>query len=160
MSSYENLIGQMFGQLTVVNLSSSTEIATYWDCKCSCGNPFLGVKEEYLTEHKSVSCVKCKQKNYLDTFLSQAHELYGDKYSFVIPEDFKMGKAITIVCRDHGSFLKRPTYFLQHPGCKKCLAQKKAESSFEKFVEKANILHDGFMTTLCLKLTINQYLQR
>lgn len=144
MNFHENMIGQIFGELTIVNLSSSTEIATYWDCECSCGNPFLGVKEEYLIEHKSVSCVKCKQKNYLDSFLTQAQYLYGDKYSFIIPEDFKMGKDITIVCREHGPFLKRPTYFLQKPGCKKCLAQKKAKASFEKFVEKSNILHDGF----------------
>lgn len=144
MSHCANLVGKVFAQLTVVNLSSSTEFATYWDCKCSCGNPFLGVREEYLTENKSVSCTSCKQKNYRDSFLIQAQSLYGDKYSFVIPEDFRMGKEITVICKDHGQFLKKPACFLKHPGCKGCLSQKKAELSFKSFLEKASVLHDGF----------------
>lgn len=144
MSSQESLVGQIFGKLTVVKLHSNTGYGTYWDCLCSCGKPFLAVKEEYLVESKSTSCVECKQKDYCEDFLENANNLYGDKYSFILPEYFRMGSDITIVCREHGSYLKTPARFLHRPGCKGCLLEKNSKASFISFVEKSNIVHSNF----------------
>lgn len=145
MSSYEDLVGSVFGQLTVTNVSSSTVMARYWDCTCACSKPFLNVKEEYLLDGKSLSCMECKAQGYLDRFLKEASEMYGDKYTYSIPQDFRMGKDITIKCRDHGVFKKIPTYFLQGDlGCKSCLSERRALQSLQAFKEKASKLYEGF----------------
>lgn len=54
-----NLIGQKFGYLTVIeDAGQSNDYHTYWACKCICGN-IKRVLGTNLTRGKSVSCGKC-----------------------------------------------------------------------------------------------------
>lgn len=88
--------------------------------------------------------MQCKAQAYLDRFLKESYALYGNKYTYSIPEDFKMGKAIVINCRDHGLFKKIPCYFLKGDiGCKGCMMLRKANNSFETFKEKAEKLFNN-----------------
>jgi hypothetical protein len=55
--SNKNLVGEVFGRLTVINLSSKTNSrkARIWECLCSCGNEVF-VTTDCLTSGNTRSC--------------------------------------------------------------------------------------------------------
>lgn len=57
MSKLENLVGQVFGKLTVVERDTRKTSRPYWLCKCSCGNPQLkSVRGSHLKAGNIQSC--------------------------------------------------------------------------------------------------------
>lgn len=57
-----NLIGQKFGELTVIGLDDRQSRKTYWVCKCDCGNLKIARSDALLSgATKSCGCLKKKQ---------------------------------------------------------------------------------------------------
>ena len=60
MRKMQDLTGQKFGRLEVLNYIEKT----YWECKCDCGN-IKNVRAWHLTSGSTVSC-GCKRKEFED----------------------------------------------------------------------------------------------
>ena len=55
-NNFNNLIGDVFGRLTVIGLSErKSGRKSYWVCKCSCGN-YTEVRSDILLSHNTESC--------------------------------------------------------------------------------------------------------
>ena len=75
---------------------------------------------------RSYPCAKCgaakahpRVKSY-DDFLSEAHKLYGDKYSYSPSEYTTRKSVLTITCSSHGPFVKVAQKHLSGQGCPVC----------------------------------------
>jgi hypothetical protein len=114
------------------------------------GNKFDYSKVDYNGSHKKVSiicqehgeffqsptnhlsgngCPKCAWQNYrgkyrlttLETFLSQAKEIHGDKYDYSKVQWKNTSAKISIICPIHGEFTQIPQNHIRLKcGCRKC----------------------------------------
>ena len=66
MPKKENLIGQKYNRLTVINTAPSKNRRTYWECKCECGNICV-VRADQLKNGntKSCGCLNTEQRSAL-----------------------------------------------------------------------------------------------
>jgi hypothetical protein len=82
----ENLIGQVFGKLTVIEKDEEESIKrgkTYWKCRCECGN----IKTIYHTHLKSGEAISCgclhsKGENLIEEILKENDIQYVKEYYF------------------------------------------------------------------------------
>lgn len=74
----ENLLGQVFGRLTVI--SKKEGVGSYWNCLCECGTEHT-VKAQPLKEGKSKSC-GCLQKEH------------SAKTAYKIARDYRISKGL------------------------------------------------------------------
>lgn len=84
---YENLIGKVFGRLTVVNLVEKSKWNDrIWDCDCECGNKNIKVCGASLKAGLTQSCgCLMKEKRYIATKKYNKYDLtgeYGIGYTF------------------------------------------------------------------------------
>lgn len=64
MSKFENLVGQHFGYLTVIQLSTKPHKRTYWDCICKCGKSTTVAACDLKAGHTlSCGCKKFESHN-------------------------------------------------------------------------------------------------
>jgi len=64
-----------------------------------------------------------------------------DKYDLSFIEDSNVNEKIKVICRVHGEFYPRLDHFLNGSGCPYCSG--KIRGTFEKFKERAMLLHNG-----------------
>lgn len=99
-------------------------------------------------------CPTCgKEKNRIsrthsfDEFLKAAKKIHGDKYDYSKVNYVNRSTKVCIVCPEHGEFMQTPHKHLSGQGCSKCyrasLSQRYSMGR-EKFIEKANLVHNGF----------------
>lgn len=98
----------------------------------------------------TAGCKFCK-KSYSDfeSFLVLANKKHHNKYTY-IKDSFKTSQvAMEIVCPVHGTFQQSPNTHLSGSGCQLCgrttTAKKKTYNS-DKFIEKANKVHNNKFT--------------
>ena len=72
----QNLIGQTFGQLTVVDTASSRHGISHWLCKCTCGN-LSEVSQNALKKGTSRSC-GCYRKQLAAKNMETRFVTHGD----------------------------------------------------------------------------------
>lgn len=60
----ENLVGQVFGKLTVVELDHVEKSRRYWRCQCQCGNT-KSIREYNLKSGNTTSC-GCSRRKYIE----------------------------------------------------------------------------------------------
>lgn len=79
----KELIGKVFGYLTVIDYSSFKEGKTWWKCQCSCGN-VIEVRQDYLKSGHSQSCgcLKSKGEKKISEILTQNNISFEKEYSF------------------------------------------------------------------------------
>lgn len=78
ISKCENLLGQVFGRLTVV--SKKDGVGSYWNCVCECGNTNTA-KAQTLKDGKTKSC-GCLQKEH------------SAKTAYKIARDYRISKGL------------------------------------------------------------------
>lgn len=79
----KELIGKVFGYLTVIDYSFFKEGKTWWKCQCSCGN-VIEVRQDYLKSGHSQSCgcLKSKGEKKISEILIQNNISFKKEYSF------------------------------------------------------------------------------
>lgn len=97
---------------------------------------------------KQTGCPKCYGKNKTnEEILNQFKKIHGDKYDYSLFNYVTGRGKIKIICRKHGIFEQRTAHHLKGHGCKKCgiepFSISKSLSSANKFVEKANKIHNN-----------------
>ena len=82
------------------------------------------------------------KRKTLQDFLSNAKEIYPDKYDYSDVEYINTSTKVKIICPVHGAFFKSPHHFLKRKqGCRECNNFKVWD--FERFVYEANLFHKG-----------------
>ncbi len=61
-----------------------------------------------------------QQRKTLKEFLSEAHNIHGEKYDYSLVEYVNNRTAVTIICADHGEFPQAPEKHLAGQGCSDC----------------------------------------
>ena len=82
-----------------------------------------------------------------EEFIAKAKAVHGDRYDYSKGEYVGTKIKVRIVCKEHGEFLQSPQKHLYGQGCEKCSRESKAKLfslGKEKFIEKANSVHNGF----------------
>lgn len=72
----QDLVGAVFGQLTVTRYSHTINGNTYWECQCSCGNSVVVNRNHMITgDTKSCGCLRQDQCSKLGKILhlGEAH---------------------------------------------------------------------------------------
>lgn len=83
----------------------------------------------------------------VEIFIQKATSVHADTYDYSKVSLNTVNDTISIICQKHGVFLQRATNHLQGRGCRKCSVEKVSaanRTTFDDFVEKANLVHSGF----------------
>ena len=107
-----------YSQVVYVNNRTSVLI------KCNTHGYFKQTPEVHLLGHGCPECAKISaiEKNTKTTekFIAQCIEIHGDKYDYSKVEYKRGDIPVTIICKEHGEFLQKPTNHLDGCGCQKC----------------------------------------
>ena len=75
----------------------------------------------------------------IDEFVSNAKNVYGDRYDYTTSIYKGSTNDISIICRTHGEFITTPNRFLSGHGCPYCAGNKKLTQ--EEFISRAKEIH-------------------
>ena len=100
------------------------------------------------------------QKRNTEWFVTEAKKIHGDRYDYSKAIYQTIRAKVTIVCPEHGEFLKSPDKHLQGQGCPKCNPMGKFQAGL-RFIEKAhqvhgdrydysNVEYDGAFKNICI----------
>lgn len=84
--------------------------------------------------------------NKTEYFINKAKELHGNKYDYSLVEYKDIHTKVKIICKKHGLFEQRTNNHLLGINCSKCMIKEcalKRRSTIEKFIEKANKVHNN-----------------
>ena len=80
-----------------------------------------------------------------EKLIEKLKEIYGDIYDYSELVYNGYNKEVTIICKKHGKFTKKPAQLLQGYGCQKCRDEASKENArkkhFEQFLKKAKEIH-------------------
>ena len=85
------------------------------------------------------------KKYTTESFIKRAKEVHGDKYDYSKVSYVDSQTKICITCPKHGDFWQTPNMHLSKNGCPECFNERRNKEkrlTKEKFVERANIIHD------------------
>ena len=140
ISKLENLSGQRFGKLTVLErdryyISPSGAHSIMWKCKCDCGN-VVSVRGSHLKEGKSKSC-GCNGGKLID--------ITGKRFGSLVVLEKVNHKRTRYKCRcDCGNTVEVDSYYLRHGIANPCQCSKKYHSG----EDSATYKHGGSRTRL------------
>lgn len=83
---YEDLSGQRFGKLLVLQKSEKSDRRLYWDCLCDCGKE-ITIKGDHLRQKRQLSCgcLNSKGEYLISQILADNNIMFVTQYRF---EDF------------------------------------------------------------------------
>lgn len=115
MSKKLDLVGKIYGELTVISLDSVKNYRTYWKCQCSCGKLCV-IKGKYLTNGDTKSCGHLLDLKYTDDFM------YSTKFGLLTPISKKIKNWRTyFTCKcDCGNIIESVKYNLVSGNTKSC----------------------------------------
>lgn len=100
-----------------------------------------------------IKCPQCgletrraKRTFPVEDFLESAKAIHGDKYDYSKVHYINRNTSVCIICPIHGEFWQSPHKHLAGHGCEKCFREslrKRYALGKEKFIEKANAIHNG-----------------
>ena len=102
---------------------------------------------------RGIRCPQCgteariaKRTLPAEDFFISAKAVHGDKYDYSRVKYINKKTKVCIVCPVHGEFWQSPQKHLSGQGCEKCFREslaKRYSLGKEKFIEKANAVHNG-----------------
>ena len=79
------------------------------------------------------------RKLTLEDFIKTSNKIYDNKFDYSKVEYISDRTPVTIICKKHGEFSQTPLTHKNGSGCPYC----KVEKQKEKFIKKANIIHNN-----------------
>jgi len=98
------------------------------------------------TLSSSVLFTYMRNKDKILIFADKAKKIHGGKYDYSNGTYTNSSSKLIIMCPIHGEFEQTPNSHLKGCGCPKCGIMKYSKSQSlgrEKFISKANIVHNG-----------------
>lgn len=79
-----DLVGEIFGRLTVIRLAYSSGKGTIWECLCTCGNTVFVKTADLINGHtQSCGCIQSKSEELISRFLLNHNIKYQRQKCFV-----------------------------------------------------------------------------
>lgn len=117
---------------------------------CNKHNSFYQTPQSHL---KGCGCPKCafenrkrKPNDTVEEFIKKAEIIHNGKYDYSKVTYIDSKTKVCIICPTHGEFWQKPNDHLSGRGCKYCYNERRGDgqrSNKNKFIEKANIIHNG-----------------
>jgi very-short-patch-repair endonuclease len=76
-------------------------------------------------------------------FINKAFNVHDDKYDYSLVNYIGALTHVDIICKIHGIFKQKPNNHLNGYGCPKCSRISFSNKIYNKFIEKAKILHEN-----------------
>lgn len=86
-----DISNQKFGNWTVIKISKKTKTATYWECRCDCGNNG-SIRAYALKKGESHSCGKCNFHKEIFRNNFKSWNKIEDRAESIINREFSMYK--------------------------------------------------------------------
>lgn len=144
--------GDTYDYSLVNYINSTTKVKII----CRIHGPFEQCPYSHLTGTGCPLCARQKcsiTKTYTkEIFITKAQEVHGEKYNYSLVNYINSETKVIIICEEHGQFEQIPHSHLQKAGCPKCALDvtikrnKLLAFTNEKFIEKANIVHNNEYT--------------
>ncbi|MCT4364377.1 MAG: DUF723 domain-containing protein [Synechococcaceae cyanobacterium MAG-AL1] len=108
---------------------------------CPTHGAFEQEAKSHLHGHGCPDCAGVAPRTTED-FITEAREVWGDKYYYAKVDYVSNNEKVIITCRDHGDFMQRPhSHLIGYEGCSKCHGRGKTDMA--TFIEEATEKHDG-----------------
>lgn len=145
----ENIISEVeriYGDAYETDMIENNGMSDYVTLKCK--KHALIFRKRLSRLLKGSGCPLCsgKARKTFEQFVEDARKVHGDKYEYNDGNYVNSHTKIGITCPEHGTFYQTPTNHLNGNGCPKCKAEKSRQmfsSTREKFIEKADEIHNG-----------------
>lgn len=107
-----------YDEVDLINTRSKVKIL------CRVHGIFNQRPDIHLSGHGCQECAKIQRpisclSNTID-FISKAQQKHGDKYIYTSTDYYLSKKAVSVICRKHGSFEVKPSFHLMGQGCPSC----------------------------------------
>lgn len=102
--------------------------------------PVHGEFQQEANHHmRGSGCPKCARKVYdLDSFITEARKVHGDKYDYSESEYKNIYTNVKIICPVHGEFWQSPGHHVHGVGCPSCKSSK-GEKYIRKLLTENNV---------------------
>lgn len=120
---------------------------------CSIHGAFFPAAINFL--HGGTGCPACAGRglDWVERFTS----VHGDKYDYTQFRYVDYKQPAVIICKEHGEFLQTPdNHYRGKQGCPQCKGKRiqlSKQMSFEEFVNRAKVKHNGKFTYTCKEWT-------
>lgn len=136
LSQFKEVHGDEFDYSNVVYVDTHTKVEIY--CKKH-NHTFHQIPKDHK---KGMKCYFCgresqieKAKKSTEKVIEELYEVCGNEYDFSNINYINTKTEIEVICKTHGSFMKKPCELLQGRACKKCGNTKSTNKT--KFIEEA-----------------------
>ena len=145
IDEFHRVHGETYDYSAVVYKNKGTKVII----NCSIHGEFLQKPSDHL---KGQGCRHCgflrtasAMRKSKDSFIEQAVAVHGNRYDYSKVE-YKSGNiSVEIICKDHGSFLQRPSAHCRlKQGCPSCSTKQRGHyhlGDTESFITAAQIVH-------------------
>ena len=112
--------------------------------------PVHGIFEQIAGDHlNGCGCSKCSGTKIKtkEEFIKRVNKIHGNKYDYSLVDYINNKTKIKLICPVHGIFEQRPNDHLNGCGCPICGKKnsiKKQTTTKDRFIGKANKLHNNF----------------
>lgn len=109
--------GDKYDYLETIYIHSHKKVTIY----CKKHDCFEQTASDHLKGHGCNKCAKNVLRSSKEGFIKKAKEVHGDKYDYSLVDYINNRTNITIICPEHGEFLKTPCNHLKgqgHPASK------------------------------------------
>lgn len=128
--------GDNFCYSKVDYINSQTKILI----KCRMGHEFMIRPDMHI--NRGDGCRVCKNNNMFKEnsfFIKELKKIYKDSYDYSITEYDGVYDDVSIICKKHGNFKRKPNLLLRGRGCNKCCVNGKLD--INQFINNANAIH-------------------
>ena len=139
IQEFQKIHGQQYDYSKVVYKGAKNKVII----NCSEHGEFLQSPSKHLN---SLGCKKCsKTHRYTtDEIIEQFRLIHGEKYDYTKVQYIASSQKVTIICPKHGEFKQTPNHHTNGKGCKKCGAEKTADSrrkSSQEIIKQFTAVH-------------------
>lgn len=115
---------------------------------CPIHGEFLQTFANHLDKRRKTACPNCciEQKILINKnkFIINANKLFNSEYSYSKINYINNHTNVIIICKKHGEFQTTPNFHLSKiGGCSNCKKEKNIANKVQKFLKKANKLHNN-----------------
>ncbi len=105
--------------------------------------PYKHLNTKYGCRQCSVSGISKTKTSNIEGFIKKSGKIHGNEYDYSISEYNGVFNLLKIICKNHGIFELTPAQHFSGQGCKHCVIDDKRALYLNKFINKANIIHNN-----------------
>lgn len=130
------------GDLYNYENSVYTHSQEYLKITCSIHGDFEQWPSNHLQGRGCPSCAVSSRSHDKESFVERSVEIHGDTYDYSFVDFVSSKEFVSIVCKEHGIFVQKPSDHLSGRGCQICGNLRKF-IGLDDFIERSNIVHNN-----------------